>query len=56
VVSDSTMMSGCASGQPVEKAVTKSAEVDRLFIGRHFLLSCSVVFLRVGPTRRPGAF
>ena len=30
VVSDSTMMSGCFSGQPVAKAVTKSAEVDRL--------------------------
>ena len=29
VVSDSTMISGCCSGQPVANAVTKSAEVDR---------------------------
>jgi len=26
------MMSGCCSGQPVEKAVTKSADVDRFVI------------------------
>jgi uncharacterized protein YccT (UPF0319 family) len=32
------MMSGCCSGQPVAKAVTKSAEVDRLVIAGNFLL------------------
>src|SRR5260370_33141450 len=32
VVSESTMMSGWFSGQPVAKAVTKSAAVDRLVI------------------------
>jgi hypothetical protein len=36
VVSDSTMMSGWCSGQPVAKAVTKSAEVDRLVIGSRY--------------------
>jgi hypothetical protein len=35
VVSDSTMISGWFSGQPVAKAVTKSAAVDRFVIGRH---------------------
>src|SRR4051794_30709392 len=39
VVSDSTMMSGCASGQPVAKAVTKLAEVFRSFIS--FPVCCS---------------
>src|SRR5882757_4505044 len=53
VVSDSTMISGCASGHPVAKAVTKSAEVDRLVIGRHFLLSCSDASVR---RERPAPF
>jgi hypothetical protein len=33
VVNESTMISGWFSGQPVEKAVTKSADVDRVVIG-----------------------
>jgi hypothetical protein len=32
VVNDSTMMLGCFSGQPVAKAVTKSADVDRFVV------------------------
>src|SRR5260370_7842802 len=53
VVSDSTMVVGCWSSQPVVKAVTKSAEVDRLVIGRHFLLSCSDASVR---RERPAPF
>jgi hypothetical protein len=34
VVSESTMISGWFSGQPVAKAVTKSADVDRFVIGK----------------------
>src|SRR5882757_10176299 len=50
VVSDSTMMSGCASGQPVAKAVTKLAEVVRLFI--RFPVCCSGALYGSGFTPR----
>src|SRR5882757_9630532 len=47
VVSDSTMMSGCFSGQPVAKAVTKSADVDRSVIGFEFLCAFVDALLRL---------